>query len=88
MRVPIKALSEALTVNKVKEALSRHFGAPVRLAVELGTIGGSTAASQMRQQQDERAARAQESIEADPFVRALVTEFDGRVLPESIRSNE
>jgi DNA polymerase III subunit gamma/tau len=88
VRVPIKALAEATTVNKVRDALSAHFGRPVRLVAELGAVSGVTAAVLVKQQSDERSARAQVSIESDPFVQTLITDFGGRVLPESVRSSE
>ncbi len=88
VRVPIKALSEASTVNKVRDALAAYFGRPVRLVVELGAVSGVSAAVLVKKHSDERNARAQESIESDPFVQTLINEFGGRVLPESVRSIE
>lgn len=85
VRIPIRALSETLTVNKVREALARHFGAPVRLTVDVGQVGGTTAAAVASAQQAEKLAQARASLEADPFVKTLLTEFDGRILPDSIR---
>lgn len=88
VRVPIKALAETVTVNKVRDALAAYFGRPVRLVVELGAVSGVTAAVLVKKQSDERNARAHESIESDPFVQTLIKDFGGRVLPESVRSNE
>ena len=91
VRVPIKPLAGPLTVNKVREALAAWFGAPVRLAVEVGAVAGTTAAAVSSTQKAERLGQAREAIEADPFVQTLLNDFGGRIVPESIRpvdSNE
>ncbi len=85
VRVPVKALAEASTVGKVREALSTHFGAPVRLTVETGAVGGATAASVASRQRAERLSEARAAIEEDPFVRTLIDDFGGRILPDSVR---
>jgi DNA polymerase-3 subunit gamma/tau len=37
------------------------------------------------QRRSERLAQAQAAIEADPFVRTLLDEFDGSIVPGSVR---
>lgn len=88
VRVPLKALAEPATVGRVRDALTAHFGRPVRLTAETGSVGGTTAAAQSRREMDARVARAHESIDADPFVRTLIDDFGGRVLPDSVKPNE
>jgi len=88
VRVPIRALAEAATVKRVREALAAHFGAPVRLEVEVGQVEGATAAAASARQRDERQAQAQAAIEADPFVRSLIEDFDGSIVPGSVRPVE
>ena len=88
VRVPIRPLAEPATVNRVREALGAHFGAPVRLDVEVGHVGGGTAAAASARDRAERLAQAQASIEADPFVRALIEDFDGAIVPGSVRPIE
>ncbi|MCC7060226.1 MAG: DNA polymerase III subunit gamma/tau [Burkholderiaceae bacterium] len=88
VRVPIRALAEAATVKRVREALAAHFGTPVRLEVEVGQVEGVTAAAASARQHDERQAQAQAAIEADPFVRSLIEDFDGSIVPGSVRPVE
>ena len=88
VRVPIRPLAEPATVNRVREALGAYFGAPVRLDVEVGRVGGGTAAAASARDRAERQAQAQASIEADPFVRALIEDFDGTIVPGSVRPIE
>lgn len=88
VRVPIRPLAEATTVRRVREALAAHFGAPVRLDVEVGAVQGTTAAGVSARERADRQAQAQAAIEADPFVRTLIEEFDGSIVPGSVRPLE
>lgn len=85
LRVPIRPLAEAGVVNKVRDALSALFGAPVRIAAEVGAVAGPTAAAAASERRAERLEQARASLEADPFVRTLLTDLDGRILPDSVR---
>jgi len=85
VRVPIRPLAESATVARVREALAAHFGAPVRLAVEVGQIAGGTAAQAAVAERERRVDEARESLEADPFVRSLLDDLGGRIVPDSIR---
>ena len=85
VRVPIKPLAEPMTVNRVREALSAHFGQPVRLTVEVGAVAGETAAAAASAKQAELNAQAQAAIEEDPFVRSLIDDFGGTIVPGSVR---
>ena len=72
-------------ISRVREALGAHFGSPVRLSVEVGPVAGTTAAQVAETQRGQRLDEAREALEADPFVRDLLDEFDGRIVPDSIR---
>jgi DNA polymerase-3 subunit gamma/tau len=72
-------------VEKLQQALSRHFGEPVRLEFE---SLASDAVSPARA--DERASSAQldaarEALESDPNVKALRERFGATLLPDSVR---
>ncbi|MBU6188556.1 MAG: DNA polymerase III subunit gamma/tau [Betaproteobacteria bacterium] len=84
VRVPIRPLAEAATVTRVRELLSQHFGQPVRLQVEVGAVAGVTAARVVEQERGERLEAARESLESDPFVRSLLSDLGGRILPDSV----
>ncbi len=88
VRVPIRPLAEPGTVRRVREALAAHFGADVRLDVEVGPVQGRTAAVVSAQERADRQAQAQAAIESDPFVRTLIDEFDGSIVPGSVRPRE
>ena len=85
LRVPIRQLADAGNVNKVRDGLSSFFGAPVRLSVEVGAVGGGTAAQVAQEQRSQRLDEARVSLERDPFVRSLIDDLGGRIVPDSIR---
>jgi DNA polymerase-3 subunit gamma/tau len=84
VRVPIRPLAEAGTVGRVRDVLSQHFGRPIRLQVEVGAMAGVTAAQVVEQERGERLEAARESLESDPFVRSLLSDLGGRILPDSV----
>jgi DNA polymerase-3 subunit gamma/tau len=85
LRVPIKSLMDASTLEKLRLALGEHFGPQVRLTAEVGAVQGPTVAAAVRSERAQRQAEAVASIEADPFVRSLVREFGATIVPGSIK---
>ncbi|MFP5405904.1 MAG: hypothetical protein ACLGHY_06040 [Gammaproteobacteria bacterium] len=85
LRVPIRALAEAATVNRAREVLAAHFGRDVRLSAEVGAVTGATAAALASRRRADELASAQAAIEADPFVQTLLNEFGGTIVPGSVR---
>lgn len=77
------ALEERLT-----QALSAHFGEPVRLEISLATATIETPARQQKAAADDRMQGARQSIENDPNVRAMRDVFGATVQPESIRPSD
>jgi DNA polymerase-3 subunit gamma/tau len=85
VRVAVKSLADNATVEKLRTALAQHFGSPQRLSVVVGAIAGPTRAGQDRSQREARQAEAVAAIQSDPFVKTLVADFGGVVVPGSIR---
>ncbi len=82
LRVPIahKHLADKSYQDKLREAISAHFGRPMRLQVSLAEGEANTP---VRQQNEARAARQSEAeavIAADPFVQDVMQQFDARVV--------
>jgi DNA polymerase-3 subunit gamma/tau len=88
LRVPIRQLAEGPACAKARDALSAHFGRPVRLDVRVGEVGEATAAAKADRQQAQRLEQTRAALESDPFVRTLLDDFGGRILPESIRPTD
>ena len=88
LRVPLKTLLDAGTLDKLKEALRVVLGRPIRLTAEVGTPAGPTAAGIAENVRAEKQRQAEEAIYADPFVRELLDNFGASVDPASIRPKD
>jgi DNA polymerase III subunit gamma/tau len=74
--------------EKLTQALSSYFGAPVRVEISIGSESISTPARQLKTAADDRLQNARASIENDPNVQAMRDVFGATVQPESIRPTE
>lgn len=83
--VPIKPLADESVVARAQAALSDWFGQAIKLQVQVGVVEGDTAFRRDQATQAARLAAARETIEADPFVNTLLSEFDGQIVPDSIQ---
>jgi DNA polymerase-3 subunit gamma/tau len=74
-------------VQKLTQALSRHYGEPVRLDVTVADADRiePTPARQQAQVADERLKAAEHAIESDPAVLAMRDIFGATVLPGSVK---
>jgi DNA polymerase-3 subunit gamma/tau len=88
LRVPLKTLLDAGTLDKLKAAVSQALGRPIRLSAEVGSTAGPTAAGIAEQARADRQRQAEEAIYADPFVRELLDNFGASVDPASIRPKD
>jgi DNA polymerase III subunit gamma/tau len=76
----------AATEEKLTQALSRYFGASVRLEFRAGAPGAAeTPARLARRASEAELAAAQRAFEDDPGVKGLRERFGASVLPESVR---
>lgn len=80
-------LAERSYVEKLKAALDRHMGSPVRVNVSVGEVSGATAASLEAGEREARRAEAVKAVQGDGFVQDLVNMFDGKVVDSTIREN-
>jgi len=71
--------------ERLKAALEQHFGAKLRLAVQVADDAGASPAALADRDRRERQAQAAAEIEQDPFVRELVETFDARVVDSTIK---
>jgi DNA polymerase-3 subunit gamma/tau len=72
-------------LDKLKDALSAYFNRSIRLNVEIADTVDHTPAAQAQRERDARQQVANESIQNDPFVQALVRDFGATVQPDSIK---
>lgn len=89
LRVAIKSYAEAASVERLRAALTQHFGRPIRVSVEVGSTAGATTAAVLAEQaRNERQKGAEQAILSDPFVQELIENFGAQVEPQSIRPRE
>jgi DNA polymerase-3 subunit gamma/tau len=84
LRIPIDTLCAAGSVDKLAAALTEHFGKPVRIDTQIGAVA-QTANAQVLADRAERQRQAEETVQNDPFVQAMMREFGATIVPGSIR---
>ncbi|WP_420226219.1 DNA polymerase III subunit gamma/tau [Pigmentiphaga litoralis] len=85
LRVATRTLSEGAGVERLRVVLEAHFGTTVRLRFEIGKTGDNTAYAAAVSERQARQEAAEQTIMADPFVRDLLDQFGGKIVPDSIR---
>jgi DNA polymerase III subunit gamma/tau len=88
LRVALKILADAANVTRLRDALSEHFGRPVRLNVVVGTVQGQTADSVRKIYQEKRLKEANAALEADPVVQSMIKEFGASIVPGSVKAQD
>ena len=88
LRVPSKALSEGVPVERLRTVLNDYFGFEIELLFEIGAGEGASAHALDLVAQQARQEAAEVAIEQDPFVRALIQDFGAKVVTGSIRPSQ
>jgi hypothetical protein len=88
LRVPSKALSEGVPVDRLRTVLNDYFGFEIELLFEIGAGQGSSAHALDQVAQQARQEAAEVAIEQDPFVQALIQDFGAKVVAGSIRPSQ
>ncbi|HVN47068.1 MAG TPA: DNA polymerase III subunit gamma/tau [Steroidobacteraceae bacterium] len=73
------------TEEKLAQALSRHFGTPMRLEFQGPAQGAETPAQAQRRASEAELAAARRAFEEDAGVKALRERFGASVLPDTVR---
>jgi DNA polymerase-3 subunit gamma/tau len=84
LRIPLDTLRSAGSVDKLAVALSEHFGKTVRVETEIGAVAQTANAAAIADRA-ERQRQAEETVQSDPFVQALMREFGATIVPGSIK---
>lgn len=85
LRVPTRALTEGPHADRLRTVLTEYFGFLVHLKFEISAgLGQSAHAIDLAEKQARQDA-AEQSVQTDPFVQALVAEFGAQVVPGSVR---
>jgi DNA polymerase-3 subunit gamma/tau len=71
--------------ERLSLALSQHFNSPVTVSISIGTTQMETPAALQKRLQAEQMAHARQAFGADPLIRTLVEQFDGKVKLDTIK---
>ena len=85
LRVPTKALTEGAHADRLRTVLSEYFGFAVQLQFEIAATQGQSAHAIDVAAQVVRQDLAEQAVQNDPFVQALLKDFGAQVVPGSIR---
>ena len=80
-----KHLLEKRHQEKMSAALSEYLGKPVRLKFSVGIVTGMNPAELENREKQQKQSQAITAMEADPFVRELVENFDAKLIVSSIK---
>ncbi|OWW20854.1 DNA polymerase III subunit gamma/tau [Noviherbaspirillum denitrificans] len=84
LRIPLDTLRSAGSVDKLAAALTEHFGKNARVSTEIGAVE-QTANAQAVADREARLREAEDKLQRDPFVQAMMREFGATIVPGSIK---
>ena len=82
---PMPQLASEASVGRLADALTAHFGKPVKIVIEKGEVEGKTVAKVDAQIHQEKRMNAEQLIAADPFIQQLEKEFGAKVVGGSVK---
>ena len=82
---PMPQLASDASVGRLADALTAHFGKPVKIVIEKGEVEGKTVAKVDAQIHQEKRVNAEQMIAADPFIQQLEKEFGAKVVGGSVK---
>ena len=82
---PMPQLASEASVARLADALTVHFGKPVKIVIEKGEVEGKTVAKVDAQIHQEKRMNAEQMIAADPFIQQLEKEFGAKVVGGSVK---
>jgi len=80
-----KAMLSPMYQDKLALALQQHFGRKIFLEFSINGSEANTPAKQVAQEKAYAQANAENAIEDDSFVQALINEFGASIIPNSIK---
>jgi DNA polymerase III subunit gamma/tau len=78
-------LTDRAYADKLKLAIEQVLGRRVRLRFEIGGAAATTLAAQEKRERDAAQAKTDAAFRDDPFVQDVLSRFDARIKPNSIK---
>ena len=82
---PMPQLASEASVGRLADALTAHFGKPIKVVMEKGEVEGKTVAKVDAQIHQEKRQNAEQMIAQDPFIQQLEKEFGAKVVGGSVK---
>ena len=82
---PMPQLASEASIARLADALTTHFGKPIKILIEKGEVEGKTVAKVDAQIHQEKRMNAEQMIAADPFIQQLQKEFGATVIGGSVK---
>ena len=82
---PMPQLASEASVARLADALTAHFGKPIKIVIEKGEVEGKTVAKVDAQIHQEKRMNAEQMIAADPLIQQLQKEFGATVVGGSVK---
>ena len=79
-----KHLADKAYADKLKAALEQATGRKLLLAFEVGAPAESSLAAQEKREREQARAQGEAAFRDEPFVRDLISKFDGQVKPDTV----
>jgi DNA polymerase-3 subunit gamma/tau len=84
LKVPLQTLLSSGSLAKLSAALEEHLGQVVKLSTEIAAVQNTAHGLEVADQALRQQA-AEQSVQEDPFVRALMQDFGATIVPGSVR---
>jgi len=78
-------LTDKPYADKLKAALEQALGKRVRLRFEVGEVADTTLAAQEKREREAARASTEAAFRDDPFVQDVLSRFDARIKPNSVK---
>jgi DNA polymerase-3 subunit gamma/tau len=78
-------LTEAPYADTLRQSIGQRLGRRVRLRFEFGGVAGTSLAATEKRQREAAEAKTEAAFRDDPFVQDLLTRFEARIKPDSIK---
>lgn len=86
LRVEIRSADDSQAKSHLNTVLNEYFAQVLRLQIEYGNTGDETAFAIAQAEKAQRQAQAETDAQQNPFILALIQQFDAQIVPDSIQA--
>lgn len=86
LRVEIRSADDSQAKSHMNTVLNEYFGQVLRLQIEYGNTGNETAFAIAQAERAQRQEKAETAAQQNPFILALMQQFDAQIVPDSIQA--